>query len=589
MPTDEHYDFIIVGSGPAGATLSSHLARTPAAPRILLLEAGGANPTPHILADRYTTLARGDGSNWNYTTTPQAQLNHRRIDYSRGRGLGGSSAINFAVWTKGPRDDYDEWARRVGDDAFGWASVRERFKRLESYDGSALAGAGYVRLKEGAHGVAGRVPVSFAQGREWGFDESLVAAESIRLQRNLDLNSGDPIGVGPVPATARNGVRATAKTAFLDDAPWNLVVKMEALVQRVLFDADKRAVGVALVGGQTYYASKEIILSAGALDTPKLLMLSGIGPLEQLTAHVIPPIVPLPSIGRHLADHPMLQLSLQLPPNTTPRPSLFSCAPALAAARAAFAATASGPLTSVYNNLILGFGKLAHLHTHPAFLALDPETKTHMSRPTVPHFELAALGPVLHPSARAENDYFPLFVFLMSPKSEGCVSLGSSDARDPPVCDPRLFEQEVDRVAVVLAVRAAMRLLQAPVLREFGVGVLSAPGGFEVGEGVADENVWEWVRENAGTSWHMCGTVRMGRAEEEVGGGEGGGIDGEGDANGTAVDNNFKVRGVKGLRVVDCSVLPFVLNCHLVSVAYLVGETAAEKIVVEYGLDLEGT
>lgn len=222
---------------------------------MLLLEAGGNNTEPSnlYLANRFTTLMT-DGMNWGYKTAPQTHLNGREIDYSRGKGLGGSSGINFACYTIGPRDDYDAWSEAVGDEAFGWEQARARYKRLEAYDVDVPEGfRRFVDPGKGVHGTDGPLQVEFAKGWEWSLEENIkAAAEAIGMRPNLDINSGDPMGIGVVPSTSRNSIRSTAKTAFLADVPPNLTVLTEALVEKVVFSG-KKAVGVVSNGETCEY------------------------------------------------------------------------------------------------------------------------------------------------------------------------------------------------------------------------------------------------------------------------------------------------------------------------------------------------
>ncbi|KAH7055960.1 oxidoreductase [Macrophomina phaseolina] len=558
------YEFIIVGSGPAGASLAARLSKSKAAPSVLLLEAGGNNTEPSnlYLANRFTTLMT-DGMNWGYKTAPQTHLNGREIDYSRGKGLGGSSGINFACYTIGPRDDYDAWAEAVGDEAFGWEQARARYKRLEAYDVDVPEGfRRFVDPGKGAHGTDGPLQVEFAKGWEWSLEENIKAAEeAIGMRPNLDINSGDPMGIGVVPSTSRNSIRSTAKTAFLADVPPNLTVLTEVLVEKVVFSG-KKAVGV-VSNGETYLSNKDVILSAGALDSPKLLLLSGIGPEEELAAHGIPAVHHLPGVGRNLQDHAFVVLVKQLEEGLIGRPQLFNDPAALAAAREQFAADQTGPLSVVYNTLLMGWQQAPEVYESEEFKALPPATQEYLRRPTVPTFEHIGLCPAIHPAADPNGEFLTIMAMQMVPQSTGTVTLRSTDPRDPPVCDPKLFSHPFDRRNMMEAVKRSWSVMEAEPLARHVVGDFSMP------RDRSDEEVWRYIQEVCMTTWHMTGTVKMGREGDEE----------------ACVGTDFKIRGIEGLRVVDNSVPPFVLNCHVVSVAYLIGETAGEKIVEEYGLD----
>ncbi|KAF2083900.1 GMC oxidoreductase [Saccharata proteae CBS 121410] len=558
------YDFIVVGSGPAGATLASLLSRTPSRPSILLLEAGGPNASldTRLLSERYTTfLSGGPAMNWGYQTAPQRALNGRSFDYSRGKGLGGSSAINFACWTVGPAEDYDEWARLVGDEGFSWENAKRRYKRLETYDFEiADQHRDYVAPRPEDHGSRGPVQIEFAKEWERSFQDVLDAGRAVGMEVNRDANSGSPLGIAVVPATSRRGVRSTARSAFLEDAPSNLTILTEAPVERVVFEG-KRAVAVK-TGSKTYTARKEIILSAGALDTPKLLLLSGVGPAHELSAHNITPIHHLPGVGKNLQDHPFFSLIVRLHPGTNNRSTLFNDPAALAAAKQQFHADGSGPLALFYNSIIMGWAKSSHLFSTPEFAALSPDAQNHLRKPGVPTFELVSHGPAFHAELDPKEEYLAVMPAQFASQSRGQVTLASADPAAPPVCDPNIFSVPFDRLNMISAVRAAITLLDSPILKK------EIAEGFDVPKSDSDEDIWAFVQERCGTMWHMSCTAKMGK---------------EGDES-AVVDSRFRVMGLEGLRVVDASVLPFVPNCHIVSVVYMIGAAAAEKLIVEYDL-----
>ncbi|KAK4994405.1 hypothetical protein LTR66_005557 [Elasticomyces elasticus] len=244
------YDFIIVGSGPAGSISATRLARTAKAPNVLLLEAGSSNGDmrTRVLADRFTTLMTHPALNWGYKPIPQGNMAGRELDYARGKGLGGSSNINFACYTVGPEDDYDEWARLVGDEAFNWESACRRRHTIEVYH---LEGADdyqrYAKPSPSDHGHAGPLNIDFARSWERGLVEVLDAAQEHGFGLNLDINLDNPLGIGVVPSIAHRGVRSTAASAFLVDPPPNLTMITNAVVTKIHF-VGKKAVGVVARG-----------------------------------------------------------------------------------------------------------------------------------------------------------------------------------------------------------------------------------------------------------------------------------------------------------------------------------------------------
>ena len=240
--SSESFDFVIVGSGPAGSALASRLARSPKSPKVLLLEAGGGVPDKKalLLAERYSTLMTYTDYNWGYKTAPQPYLHNRQIDYSRGKGLGGSSRINFAAYTTGPKGDYDHWADLVGDDFFNWENSHRRFNKIESYDTEVSPEyKDYVDIKA-EHGTDGPLKISYPKIFEQGITKTNDAAVQCGIKRNRDINSGDPIGIGIVAATGTKGIRSTA-LGYLENAPPNLTIITDSQVTQIAFDG-KRAV-----------------------------------------------------------------------------------------------------------------------------------------------------------------------------------------------------------------------------------------------------------------------------------------------------------------------------------------------------------
>jgi choline dehydrogenase-like flavoprotein len=236
---------ILVPGGPAGSALAVGLARAPNAPSVLLLEAGGNNADRNLRVDGHRWLTfQNKSMNWSYSTTAQDHCNNREIDFSRGRGIGGSSAINFSVYSVGARDDYDEWARIVGDDAFRWEDIQARLKKLETFHGEIPLGIDkkYAAPKASDHGISGPLHVGFATEWERDFPPLLDVFEEAGFPLNPDHNSGNPIGMSVVISSAYKGLRSTAGD-LLTPAPENLTILTDAPVQRVILEG-KKAVGV---------------------------------------------------------------------------------------------------------------------------------------------------------------------------------------------------------------------------------------------------------------------------------------------------------------------------------------------------------
>jgi choline dehydrogenase-like flavoprotein len=549
--------------GPAGSSIASLLAHSVKAPQVLLLEAGGPNTDldSRALADRYNTFHTHPHYNYGYKTTPQKHLLNREIDFSRGRGLGGSSAINFAFWTRGPAGDWDEWAKILNDDFFNAVNAERRFKKIEGYGPIANPDhRKYVNPSSQHHGYDGPVKITFPKEWERTLEPELIAAREYGMPTNLDINSGNPIGNGISPATAYRSIRVTAATAYLSDPPINLHIVTNAQATKIIFK-DKKAVGVQ-AGGKEYYAQNDIIISAGALDTPKLLLLSGIGPKHELVLHGITSVLDLPGVGKNLQDHTHLPITVQIQDGKDDRAEFTEPAP-MQAARAQFEKDGTGPLTILFNTAIMGWFRDEKVYASKEFRALPEDMQSYIKRPTVPTWEQAVLCPTLTPLSDPKKTYLTNIAFGMINQSRGTVTLASANATDAPVCDPNFMDHPFDRMKLTHAIRMSYGLLTSPLNAKDTV----AP--FMVPKSMSDEDIWVFIQENLQSTYHMAGTAKMGGKDDEM----------------AVVDTDFKVRGVEGLRVADMSVIPLLPSCHTVSTAYQIGNAAAERLIAEYGLD----
>ncbi|KAL4803884.1 hypothetical protein BDV18DRAFT_162893 [Aspergillus unguis] len=562
----QNWDFIIVGSGPAGSALASRLAQTSAKPRILLLEAGPRKDDPalRISGKRWTTFQNVD-TNWGYKTVPQAHCNGREIDYSRGKVLGGSSAINFCVYSVGAKDDYDAWSEQVGDERFSWSNMQRRFIGLENFD-MEIKNERYKSFANpdpAVHGTSGGLKLSYAE--TWEEDIPLIvdAIRQAGYEWNGDHNSGNPIGVALGINSVSKGVRTTAQD-LLTSAGKNLEVMAGKSVRRVVFDG-KRAIGVEVEAGEILTASKEVIISSGSLDTPKILMHSGIGPADQLNQFNIPILQALPAIGQNLADHPFCPLAFLRKPSTNNRNAFYGNQPAMDAAMGQWLADRTGPWTQHGSQLIIGWLKSDAVLASPEFAALPSPVRAFLNRPTIPHYEFASHFPLhmVAPGLLSDYSYVCLSVFAMNEQSRGSVRLQSADPAVPLLFDPNFLSHDYDKRACIEAVRGALAISKHDAFAKDTVSVVAAPAS------ESEEDILAYWRENVQSAWHMTGTVRMGRDGEEN----------------AAVNQKFQVFGVRGLRVADMSVVPFLTNNHTQATAYVTGVTCAEVLIEEYGLD----
>ncbi|EWG36052.1 hypothetical protein FVEG_00217 [Fusarium verticillioides 7600] len=559
------FDFIVVGGGPAGSALAANLSRTPKKPSVLLLEAGGTNEDRNLRVDgqRWTTFLNQD-MNWGYKTAPQEFANNRELDYSRGKGLGGSSAINFGVYSVGARDDYEEWARIVGDDAYRWDKIHGRYKSLETFHGNLPEGVDkkYAAPKAEDHGSEGKLHVGYAGEWEKDLPPVLDLFEKAGFPLNPDHNSGNPLGMSVLINSSAKGRRSTAND-LLEPKPENLTVLTNSTVQKVLLEGNK-AVGVE-VDGKKYLASKEVILSAGALNTPKILMHSGIGPKSQLDQYHIPVVKDVPRVGQGLRDHMFTPLVYTRKPGDTARDTFYGDKKAMDDALEQWRRDGTGPWTKFACELGIGWFKLDKLVKSDEFKALPKEEQEFLMKETVPHYEILTHFPIhwfIPEFPDSALNYSCILVFYYNAQSQGEVTLQSSDPNAPLKFDPKFLASPFDRRVAIESLRDAFRLVKHDGYAKDNVAMLAGP------QGDSDDELLEHWKNTISSSWHMTGTTKMGKK-------------GDPDA---VVDSDFKVIGFEGLRIADMGVVPVLASCHIQSVAYVTGITAAEKLIAEYNL-----
>ncbi|OOQ83300.1 putative glucose-methanol-choline (gmc) oxidoreductase [Penicillium brasilianum] len=560
------FDFVVVGSGPSGSALAAGLANSAAKPRVLLLEAGDHNEDRDLRVDgqRWITF-QNQAMNWGYKTAPQSDCNDREIDYSRGRCIGGSSAINFGVYSVGARDDYQEWARITGDDSYAWNNIQRRFKELETFHGKIPDGVSkkYADPRMEDHGSKGPLHVGFAGEWEKDLTELLDVFEQAGFPLNPDHNSGNPIGMSVLINSAHNGLRSTAGDLVKDKLD-NLTIITGEPVQRVLLEGTK-AVGVESKG-KKYFATKEVILSAGSLNDPRILMHSGIGPAAQLEQHNIPVVLDVPAVGQGLRDHCFVPIVNTRSETSTARKAFYGDKAVMDAALKQWQEDGTGPWAKFACELGIGWFKLAdQLVSSAEFKALPPDEQKYLLQETVPHYEIITHFPVhwFIPDFPSEAlNYSCLLIFLFNAQTRGEVTLQSSDPDAPLSFNPKFFAHPFDRRLAIEALRDSFRIIKHESYTKDNVTEMAMP------KSDSDEDLLEYWRQNISSSWHMTGTVKMGK---------------RGDVD-AVVDPDFKVTGIENLRVADMGVVPVLVNAHVQAVAYVTGATCAEKLIREYDL-----
>jgi choline dehydrogenase len=515
------YDYIIVGAGSAGCVLANRLTEDPAV-RVLLLEAGGSDKRQEVqIPAAFPKLFKSE-VDWNYEA--EGALPDQKQYWPRGKMLGGSSSMNVMEYVRGHRRDYDDW-RDLGNAGWGFNEVLPYFRKLENYESGDAA----------YHGVGGPLNVTNLRSPNQTTLAFIEAAVEQGIRRNPDVNGAEQEGVSLSPVTQKNGQRWSAADAYLKPAikrP-NLTVLTRAQVQRILFDG-RRAVGVEFTqAGQrrTEHARREILLCGGAVNSPQLLLLSGVGPGRHLQEMGIPVLHDLPGVGHNLQDHPAVAVTAHCTQPVT-----------LAGAE---------KLTHIVNYLLFKKGPLtSNVGEAMAFVKTRPELEA-------PDVELIFL-PVFfmyHGFLNPAGHGFSVGVILLRPESRGYLQLQSTDPLAPLHIQPNTFSCAQDLAPVVAGIRLARRIMAAPALAPYR--------GQEVWPGQAaqsDEALLAFIRHRFQTTYHPVGTCKMGLDQTAV------------------VDPRLRVHGLEKLRVVDASIMPTLIAGHTHAPAVMIAEKAADMI-----------
>ena len=525
------YDYVIVGSGTAGCTLANRLSADPSI-RVLLLEAGGKDDWIWMkIPVGYLYCINNPRADWRFHTVSEPGLNGRSLLYPRGRTLGGSSSINAMIYMRGQKHNYDTWARIAGDSSWDWDHVLPIFKSNEDYHRGA----------DEWHGEGGEWRVE-AQRLSWEIlDAFQKAAAESGIPPVQDFNRGDNFGCGRFEVNQRNGVRLSASTAFLKPVMHrpNLTVLTEAHATRVVIQ-DGRAVGVEFERqGATSQADarQEVILAAGAIGSPQLLQLSGVGPAEHLRSLGIPVVHALEDVGGNLHDHLQLRLAFRVSNVRTLNEmthSLFG----KAKMGLDYLLFRRGPLTMAPSQL-------------GAFTRSDPSQPAPNLEFHIQPLSLDKFGDPLH--------RFPAFtvsVCNLQPTSRGWVRITSPDFRADPEIHPNYLATEEDRHVAVEAMRLSRRIVAADALKRYEPAEFLPGPEFET-----DEQLVKAAGNVGTTIFHPVGTCRMGNDE------------------GSVVDSRLRVRGVKALRVVDASIMPVITSGNTAAPTLLISEQGSRMIL----------
>lgn len=533
------FDYIVVGAGSAGAVLASRLSEDPSV-RVLLLEAGPKDSSFWIhLPIGYGKTMWSTKYNWCFHTDPDPNMNGRRIYWPRGKTLGGSSSINGLIYIRGQHEDYDAWAA-AGNTGWSAKEVLPYFIKSEYNERGASK----------YHGGEGPLRVSDIADKNSLIERFIAGAEELGVPRTDDFNGAQQLGAGYYQLTTWKGWRWSTAKGYLKPARSraNLVVETEAQATQIIMNGT-RAVGVRYrKGGKSghdvdAYADREVLLSAGAILSPQLLQLSGIGPAALLRKHGIPVVVDLPGVGENLQDHLQIRLTFESSEPTT-----------------------NDALNSLFGQAKLGWqwltrrsGPLAvGINQGGCFMRALPEES---ATPDI-QFHVATLSADMAGGKVHDFSGFTLSVCQLRPESRGHIRIRSRDPFEPPEMQPNYLSTDLDRRTNVAAVRAARAIAASQAMAPWVVREVK-PGP----AAQSDEDILAFCREAGATIFHPSGTCAMGIDPKQ----------------GAVLDTRLRVHGVQGLRVVDCSAMPTLVSGNTNAPVVMMAEKAVDMILEDNG------
>ncbi len=526
---DKGFDYIIVGGGAAGCVVAARLSENPDA-QVLLLEAGGSDRHPfYHLPAGFAKMTKGIGS-WGWDSVPQRHMQNKVFRYTQAKVIGGGSAINAQIYTRGNAQDYDDW-RQMGCDGWGYEDVLPYYRKAEdndTYDNRYHSKGGPLGVSQ----PAAPLPICEAYFK---------AAAALGIPRNHDVTGEKQDGVGYYQLTQRNARRSSAAMAYL--APnrhrRNLTVRTGAQVRRLIVEQG-RARGVELVDGTRLTAGSEVILSSGAIGSPRLLQLSGIGPADHLRGLGIDVVLDQPQVGANLQDHLDLYCICEVSgPHTYDRYAKLHWS---AVAGLQYLFTRKGPVAS-------------SLFETGGFWYADPDARS----PDI-QFHLGLGTGIEHGVVAMPQGGVTLNSCYLRPRSRGSVRLQSADPAAAPLIDPNYLQDPRDRELSIEGLKLTQRILGQEALKPF-IKAERLPGP----DCQSDEDYFNFICSHSKTSHHPAGTCRMGSDPEAV------------------LDPQLRFNGINGLRVADASVMPTVISSNTNAVSIMIGEKAADMIKAGQG------
>jgi choline dehydrogenase len=527
------YDYIVVGAGSAGAVLANRLSAG-GDYRVLCLEAGtkGSDYLWSRIPAGVAKLIDNPAVNWCYRAEPDDGSGQRSIEVPRGKMLGGSSSVNGMVFVRGQRQDYDHWAQ-LGNRGWSYQDVLTLFKKMESYDG----GSDEYRGRDGVLKVTDSPRISPF------FDKLIESAERIGIRYNPDYNGAEQEGIAMSQATINKGRRMSTAYCYLDparDRP-NLTIQSGAMADSLILEG-KRCVGVRYTLGREKRearAAREVIVSGGSINSPKLLELSGIGQPDVLRRHGIAVVHELPGVGENLRDHYSPRMKYAI----TERNVTFNDAG---------------------TGWRLALSALQYALMRKSFLAISTvpirmyfRTRDGLDSPDATISVMPFLTERINRERRISRERgVTMNVNVLRSDSRGSIHIRSADPAEPPAIRFNFLSSELDRTGVLVAMRKGRALMATPPVADI-VGQELAPGPAYQ----SDEELLEWVRNNAETTYHPVGTCKMGRDPMAV------------------VDDQLRVHGIEGLRVADASIMPTLTSGNTNAPSIMIGEKCSEMVL----------
>lgn len=547
------FDYVVIGGGSAGCLMANRLSADPAK-TVLLLEAGKPDTYPWIhIPVGYLYCIGNPRADWMYKTEPDKGLNGRSLLYPRGKTLGGCSSINGMIYMRGQARDYDNWAELTGEEAWNWENSLADFKAHENH----------YKLDDGADPVTGansRFSDMHGHGGEWRIEKQRLrwdvldsfadAAVDTGIQKTDDFNSGDNAGVGYFDVNQRSGWRWNTSKAFLRPAKSrkNLTIWTEAQVEKLTLktgaDGALRCVGAKVHrGGKpvSVTARKEVVLSAGAVNSPQILQLSGIGPAALLKEHGIDVVMDQPFVGENLQDHLQIRAVFKVKGTKTMN-TLANSMVGKAKIGLEYLFKRSGPMSMSPSQL-------------GAFTRSDPSRSHANLEYHVQPLSLEAFGDDLH-----DFPAMTVSVCNLNPTSRGHVRIASSDFRDAPKITPNYLDTDDDRKVAADSLRQVREIMSRPAMQPY------EPEEYKPGvQYQSDEELARLAGDIASTIFHPVGTVKMGHDNDET----------------AVLDPHLRLKGVSGLRVVDASVMPEITSGNTNSPTIMIAEKAARWILAD--------